>query len=278
MPGHPATRSYQPPTGSTQPWVTSDFDGGGQARQAEPGADGEVLEGRRLPVEGGQHRLPGLVGPGSGVGPLPAGGGAEPEGDHHVGRVAHRGAALGEELVGAGGGRAADGAGDDHHLDAAVGGLPHRVHGAAGGVGLDHDDQLGQGRDDPVAGREPPAGGAHAERGLAEEEAVVGDAGPEVAVPGRVDDVEATAHHPHRRTAGVEHPAVGGAVDAQRQAGHHGHPQGGELAAQLPREPRTGAGAAAGADDGDPGADSASRLPRAKSTAGGSTSWRRTSG
>ena len=68
---------------------------------------------------------------------------------------------------------------------------------------------------------------------------------------GRVDDVEAAADHADGTAARLEHAAVGGAVDAEREAGHHRDAGVGELAAELAREPGAGAGAPAGADDRD---------------------------
>ena len=68
---------------------------------------------------------------------------------------------------------------------------------------------------------------------------------------GRVDDVEAAADDPDRTAAGLEHAAVRGAVDAEREPGHHRDAGVGELAAELAGEARAGAGAAAGADDRD---------------------------
>ena len=66
---------------------------------------------------------------------------------------------------------------------------------------------------------------------------------------GRVDDIEAAADHADRAPARLEHATVRGAVDAEREPGHHRDARVGELATELAREPGAGAGAAAGADD-----------------------------
>ena len=78
------------------------------------------------------------------------------------------------------------------------------------------------------------------------------DALPQVSVPGRVHDVEPAPDHTDRAATGVEHAAVGGAVDAEGEAGDHGDPRVGELATHLAREPRAGARAPARAHDRDP--------------------------
>ena len=68
-----------------------------------------------------------------------------------------------------------------------------------------------------------------------DEHPAVGDLVATAPVAARVDDVEAGADHADRRRAprGVEGAAVGGAVDADGQAGHHGDAGRGQLAAEA---------------------------------------------
>jgi hypothetical protein len=82
--------------------------------------------------------------------------GPEAERDEDVLGRADRGPALGQQIVGARGGRVADGARDGHDVDPPAVGLVDRVHRAAPVVRLDDDDEVGAGDDDPVAGREAP--------------------------------------------------------------------------------------------------------------------------
>ena len=118
----------------------------------------------------------------------------------------------------------AHGARDRHDLDVTVGGLPHGVHRPAGGVGLHHHDQLGQPRDDPVAGGEPPRRRSRAERRLAQQQSLAADALPQVAVARRVHDVEARARPP--RSGGL-----------RRRGRHGGTPRRSRARGRTPPRP-----------------------------------------
>jgi hypothetical protein len=120
-------------------------------------------------------------------------------------------------------------------------------------MALHHDDHVGQRRDDPVAGREPPPLGWGAQRVLGQEDASGDHLLPERAVAGRVDDVEARGDHGRRRPAAIEGTSVGGPVDAQGQARHDADPGLGQVPTELGRDRTADGGAAAGADDCHPG-------------------------
>ena len=61
-----------------------------------------------------------------------------------------------------------------------------------------------------------------------------GNPRPEVAVLARIGHVDATPDHGDRRPARVADPAVGGSVDAAREAGHDGDTVAGERSAERP--------------------------------------------
>ena len=98
-----------------------------------------------------------------------------------------------------------------------------------------------------------PRLGTRAERCLAQEQTRRAHALPQVSVPGRVHHVEPAPDHTDRAATRVEHAAVGGAVDAEGEAGDHRDPRLGELTTDLARDPRTGTRAPACTHDRDPG-------------------------
>ena len=108
---------------------------------------------RRPPAAVG---VPPTAGCGRARGPAPAG---------RRSALASRCAPVEEELVGAVGAGGGHRAGDGEHRHAASGGLHRRAHRPARGLGLHHHDDVGQGRDEPVPGRELPGGGRRARAG-----------------------------------------------------------------------------------------------------------------
>ncbi len=89
-------------------------------------------------------------------------------------------------------------AGHGHDGHAAAFGGVDRDERATRGAGLDDDDQLGQRRQDPVAQWEPEAFGRRARWNLGQEQAALGDVGPQPAVLGGVDHVEPARHDADR--------------------------------------------------------------------------------
>ena len=168
---HGLTRSYQPPSAATHPAASSP-----SRVRARSGSRIPVRTARCSRVAGSQskasqHDLLAWVGRGARVVRHRSGRRGEAERHEHVGGVEHRRAPVGDQPVRALAGRAAHGAGNGHHRDVAIGGLLHREHRSTGGVRLDHDDEVRQRRDDPVAGREAPGVGPRSERRLGEEQA-----------------------------------------------------------------------------------------------------------
>ncbi len=91
-------------------------------------------------------------------------------------------------------------------------------------VGLDDDDHVGQRGDDAIAREEVPPDGRRAERMLGEQDAVASDAGPELRVAARVDDVETATHHGDgRRVDPRQRARMCGGVDAECQPRHDAH-------------------------------------------------------
>ena len=247
---HGLTRSYQPPSAATQP--------AGQQRsrvRARSGSRIPVRTARCSRVAGSQSKASSTTfwrGSGGVRGSAAdrSGGGGEAERHEHVGGVEHGRAPVGDQAVRA---RATTGCARSRGRPSpgCRGRRPPCTVSIEPPAACDSTTTT---RCDSAAMIRLRAGNRHAS-GRAPSGAslrstpAVAHALPQVAVLGRVHDVEPAADHADRTAARLEHAAVRGAVDAERQAGHHRDARVGELAAELAREPGAGAGAAAGADD-----------------------------
>ena len=259
-PPHAVRRSYQGPGPATHPSPSRRSERQGELGDGPAGAQREVLEGGRLPVEGLEDRLDP---PASGTGRRSAAGrrppGTSPEGHQHVVGVADRVAAVGQELVGARRRRAADRAGHRHDVDPAVDRLADREQRAAGRVGLDDDHDVGSAAmmrlragNRHGAGRMPSGASPSSTPALA-------DRRPQLAVPRRVGLVVPAADDPdrrqrRRRRAASSTPRWAAPSMPERQPGHHRARPPRPARARAPGPPpRPLPVQRAGADDADPG-------------------------
>ena len=128
------------------------------------------------------------------------------------------------------------------------------MHRSATGMGLDHNQDMGERRDYSVPGRKAPARGTGSRWHLGDELPCRGHPVPQRPVGGRIDHVEARTHHAQRRstTRDSQRSAVGSSVDAQRQTGDDDHAGSRQVPAQLDRHVGSIAAATSGAHHGNP--------------------------
>ena len=176
----------------------------------------------------------------------------------HVGGITHGSAPVHQERIGSVRGATLHRARYGTHRNRPSGCRFGRVEGPPAVVALDHHHHVGEGGDDPIAGRKHTRVRLRPERRFGEDRPPIRHVLPELAIRRGIHDVQPGADHRHRRSrVGASCPqgaGMGRSVDAPGQARNHDDAFGGEVTGQLGRHLAPVVGGRSGTDDGHPSA------------------------
>jgi hypothetical protein len=116
-----------------------------------------------------------------------------------------------------------------------VGGPVGGVERAAADCALHDHGPRREPRDDPASCQESSPGGRSSGRGLGDDHAALRDGLEQLRVRGRIGAIDSAGHHGDGGAAGGQNSAMGGLVDAEREAADDGLTHGGQLSAQVAR-------------------------------------------
>ncbi len=169
-------------------------------------------------------------------------------GDDVVGRFDELGT-LADELVAAAGQRIMNGPRYREHLPPLLRSQPRRDQRATATGGLDDEGAEAEPADQAIALREERPVGRCAQRKLADQCAVPGNIPGELTIRGRVNAIDAVTEKGDGRTTRRQRSAVGGRVDALREAADDAEARRAEVPGELEGVPRAAGRRVAAADD-----------------------------